>query len=126
MASDYRVAVGHNIALVSLAVVSPQPTSQGLQFTRQINYGDGHVLNQGAYVEWNYGVVKDAAQYVAIMEYFDFEVLATESQNVTIYTRNELYTYRRYNGVAHRPATTWNNFRPRNVVIRITHLELLA
>jgi hypothetical protein len=48
-----------------------------------------------------------------------------KSSVVTIYTRDDLYAYKRYNGIAHRPAPSWESYFPRNVVILIRNLEIL-
>lgn len=122
MASDYRAATGHNVALTFLTPINPQPTSPGVKASRRINFGDGTILEQGLYVEWNYNVVEDAAQLSAILT--PLGLMAAASAEVTIYARNQLYQYRRYNGTAIRPEASWDNFFARNVSIVIRNLVL--
>jgi hypothetical protein len=120
--SDYRSKTGINQTLVSLTKLSPQPTSAGVMATRRIPLGDGSVLDQGLYVEWLYNIVEDAAQLLAILTPLGLHT--AKSAAVTIYTRDDLYAYKRYNGVAVRPAPSWQNYYPRNVTILIRSLEL--
>ena len=123
MASDYRAKVGANVALASLTKMAPQPTSPGVMATRRVTFGDGSVLDQGLYVEWVYNVVEDAAQLLAILTPLGLHT--AKSAAVTIYTRDDLYAYRRFNGVALRPPPSWENYYPRNVTILIRNLEVL-
>jgi len=120
--SDYRAKTGINQTLVSLTRLPTQPTSMGVVATRRVAMGDGSVLDQGLYVEWVYNVIEDATQLLAILTPLGLHT--AKSAAVTIYTRDDLYAYKRYNGVAVRPAPSWQNYFPRNVVIMIRNLEL--
>ena len=120
--SDYRGKTGINQTLVSLTKLAPQPTSIGVQATRRVSFGDGSVLDQGLYVEWVYNVVEDATQLLAILTPLGLHT--AKSAAVTIYTRDDLYAYQRFNGIAVRPAASWQNYYPRNVVILIRNLVL--
>jgi hypothetical protein len=121
--SDYRVAVGHDVALASLTVMNPQPASPGVQITRRLYFGDGSVLDQGLFVEWIYNVVDSAAQLSAILT--PMGLMTASSANVTINARNQLYVYKRYNGRAIRPEASWENYFARNVTIIIRDLVAL-
>jgi len=83
---------------------------------------DGSILDQGLYVEWNYNVIEDAAQLLLVLTPLGLHT--AKSAAVTIYTRDDLYGYQRYNGVAHRPPASWENYFARGVTIRIINLEL--
>jgi hypothetical protein len=122
--SDYRVALGHDVALASLTVMDPQPMSPGVQFTRRLYFGDGSVLDQGFYAEWIYNVVDSAAQLSSILT--PMGLMAAQSALVTIHTRNQLFQYKRYNGTAIRPEANWENYFDRNVTIIIRNLVGLA
>lgn len=122
MPSDYRVKTGINQTLVSLTKLSPQPASAGVKATRRVPLANGSVLDQGLFVEWDYSVVEDATQLLAILTPLGLHT--AKFAPVTIYTRDDLYTYQRYNGVAVRPAASWENFYARNVTILIRNLEL--
>jgi len=121
--SNYRVALGHNVALASLALMAPQPASPGVQFTRRVFFGDGSALDQGLYVEWIYNVVEDAAQLSSILT--PLGLMTASSAAVTINTRNQLFVYKRYNGMAIRPEANWENYFDRNVTIIIRNLVVL-
>jgi hypothetical protein len=121
--SDYRVALGHDVALASLVLMNPQPSSPGVQITRRLYFGDGSVLNQGIFVEWIYNVVESAAQLSAILS--PMGLVAASFADVTINTRDQLYGYRRYNGRAIRPEASWENYFARNVTIIIRDLVAL-
>jgi len=121
--SDYRAAVGSNVALASLTVINPQPTSPGLKATRRIFLGNGSVLDEGLYVEWIYSMVETPAQLTTILTPLGIQSLP--SATVTIYTRNPLYQYKRYTGTAIQPEATWENYFIRNMVIIIRDLKLL-
>jgi len=118
--SDYRVALGHDVALASLALMKPQPTSPGVHVTRRFFMGDGSVLDQGLYVEWIYSVVENAAELSTILT--PMGLMTASSAAVTINTRNQLYAYRRYNGIAIRPEANWENYFARNITIVIRNL----
>ena len=122
MASDYRATPGRDVALTFLVVMDPQPTSPGVKATRRINFGDGTILEQGLYVEWNYNIVEDATQLSQILT--PLGLMSAASAEVTIYTRNQLYQYRRYNGTAIRPEANWDNFFARNITIMIRNLVI--
>ena len=120
--SDYRAKTGINQTLVSLAKLAPQPASAGIMATRRVVAADGSVLDQGLYVEWVYSVVEDAAQLLTILTPLGLHTAKFAA--VTIYTRDDLYVYKRYNGMAIRPAPSWENYYPRDVSILIRNLEL--
>lgn len=100
-----------------------QPYSPGVKATRRTLMGDGSILDQGLYVEWIYSVVESAAQLTTVLAPLGLDVAKT--QEVTIWTRDDLYVFRRYNGVAQRPPASWENYFARNVVILICNLKLL-
>lgn len=121
--SDYRVADGHDVALGSLTVLNPQPRSPGIQYTRQQFGGDGAPVNEGPFVLLIWSVVSNAA-YDQIMT--DFGLTSADSNDVTVYVRDENWDYVRKNGKAIKPRIgderTWNIF-PRDVVILVRGLE---
>jgi len=121
--SDYRAKTGYNQTLASLVKVPLQPSSPGVMATRRLVMADASILDQGLYVDWNYNVIQDAAQLLVVLTPLGLH--AAKSAPVTIYTRDDLYGYQRYHGVAHRPPSSWDNYFARGVTIRIINLELL-
>lgn len=129
----YRVGIGHNIALVSLTVLSPQPRSDGVKFTRQDFAGDGTVIQQGLYVEFVWGIIRNTAAYhealstTSILARFGLD--DDTSADVTIYARDNRLAWKRYNGKAILPEPgaqlDYRSF-PRNIHILIRGLVALA
>ena len=119
----YRVADGHDVALVSLNVLDPQPRSEGIKPTRRTFGGDGTPYDEGKYVELLYSVVSSVTEYQAILDAFG--VKSAGSNEVTVYVRDETFAWTRKNGLAIRPQpgqdVRWSFF-PRDVVILIRDL----
>jgi len=123
--SDYRVADGFNVALGSLTVLSPQPRSSGIQYTRQSFAGDGTPINEGPYVLLIWDVVENKTQYQSILT--TFGLLSADSNDVTVYIRDEEFDYVRKNGKAIKPfpgqGVDYKNYFIRDLVILIRDLE---
>lgn len=126
--SDYRVADGSNVALGSLTVLSPQPRSTGIQYTRREYAADGTPILEGAYINLIWDVLGSVAQYQALLT--TFGLLNTTTNAVTVYIRNENFDYVRKNGVAIKPqigeGVEWSNYFPRSLTILVRNLEAAA
>jgi len=122
--SEYKVLPGFNGATAALVKVPLQPISTGGLATRRTLMGDGSILDQGLYVEWTYSVIEDAAQLLTVLTPLGLHT--AKSAAVTIWTRDDLYAYHRYNGVAQRPPASWENYFARGVIIRICNLVQLS
>lgn len=123
--STYRVGIGHNIALGSLAIINPQPTSRGVQVARRTYGLDATVVEEGRYIELVFGVLEQPSDYLALLAQFGLSASVAKS-NVTVYAPNAVWGFARYNGVAIRPevgaGVTWENYFLRNVVILVRDL----
>jgi hypothetical protein len=67
------------------------------------------------------------ADYLTTLTTFGLNASSTASNPVTIYIRDETYqVWTRLNGIAQQPihgdTVSWN-IRPRNITIRVTHLD---
>lgn len=129
MVTLYKVSsAGHNIALVSLATISPQPHSTGIQATRRTNGADGSVLDEGRFVELEFNLVQNGTMYVALLTQFGVHNSLTNA--VTVYIPDERLAFIRYNGTAVRPQPgrdmRQTRFFPRNITILIKDLEASA
>ena len=126
MASDYRVADGFDVALVSLTVLNPQPKSNGVQFTSRSFAADGTPTNQGPFIELVWTALSNA-NYDTIMTAFG--LTSAYHNDVTIYARDENWDYSRFNGKAIKPNIgedrDWDIF-PRDMRILIRNLEALS
>lgn len=123
--SDYRVGVGSNVVLGSLTVLAPQPRSIGLQYTRVTYSANGVAYFEAPYVELLWSAVASASEYVTILTAFGLN--SSASTLVTVYIRNEQFSYVRMNGRATRPAigrgAAWDNYFVRDVTITVRNLE---
>jgi hypothetical protein len=124
--TTYRIATGHGVALVSLTVLAPQPRSTGVQSTRRTFGADSTVLDEAKFVILEYDFIEDPTAYVALLTLFG--VNSALYANVTIYVRNEVFAFARYNGVAMRPQPgvdlEWDRQFIRN--LRLTVRDLAA
>jgi len=121
--SDYRAYVGHDVALSSLTVLSPQPHSAGIKASQRTYAASGAVYDQGLYVELEWDLLGKVATYTTVLTVFGLHNVLFA--NVTVYVRNRIFSYVRMNGVAVRPQpgpeVDWNIF-PRNIKILVKDL----
>ena len=126
--TTYRVADGHDVALGSLNVLSPQPRSEGIKPTRRTFGGDGTPYDEGKYVELLYSMAATVTEYQAILTAFGIK--SAGSNEVTVYVRDETFAWTRQNGLAIRPEpgadVRWSNYFPRDVVILVRDLAVSA
>ena len=123
--TTYRVATGHNVVLGSLTVLSPQPRSEGMKYTRVNAAASGVVYKEAPYVELVWDLLADATAYQALLTTFGLG--SVESATVTVYIRSDKFSWVRMNGRAVRPevgrGVTWDRYFPRNITILIRDLE---
>lgn len=123
----YRIGLGHDVDLVDLVPIVPQPTSGGVRTTRRTYAADGSLYEEASYCELIFNVLNDAEMYQDLINMFG--VLYALTAPVTIYVRDPVWTPFRYNGTAIRPETSkdmeWSNYFPRNITILIRDLVLL-
>lgn len=124
--STYRGATGHGVALASLTVFSPQPSGGIVRPTRRDYMADSAPNDQGLYVEFAWSLLANVASYTTILTVFGLQ--SAKSANVTIYAKNDLLVWTRYNGLAIRPEPgremSYRSF-PRGVVILVRDLVAL-
>lgn len=120
----YQVADGHDVALISLNPVIPQPTSEGIKATRRSYAASGGVYDEGRYVELEFSVLGSETSYQTLLSEFGVNTVLTN--DVTVYVRDEKYTWVRMNGTAVRPEVgqdvQWRRYFPRNITILIKDL----
>lgn len=124
--TTYRVADGHDVALVSLTVLSPQPAGGIVRPTRRNYLSDGSVVDEGLYVVFTWSSLQNTSAYSTILAAFGIGALQTNE--VTIYAKDDTLSWKRYNGVAVRPTYSdgldYRSF-PRNIQVMIRNLEAL-
>lgn len=127
MTSDYRIATGHGVALVSLTVLSPQPAGRPVRATERTHSLSRAVYDLGLYAEWVFPIIPTAAKYSTLLTTLGLASL--KFAPVTIYTRNERLVYTRYNAIITLPDLgrdgDWSNVFLRGATFRFTELEAL-
>jgi hypothetical protein len=126
--TTYRVAVGADVALGSLADMTPQPRSTGIQYTRRTYAADDSVYEEGPFVELEWDYIESPTAYVTLLTQFSLHDSLTNI--VTVYVRNDQFTFVRMNGKAVRPEMgrelRWDKFFPRNLTILVKNLTTAA
>lgn len=124
----YAVAVGHDIPEGFLVPLNPQPRSVGMKITRRgYNLGASAMdaVDDEPYLELEWSGLGTAAQYRAILEYFGLDT--ANYAKVTVWFRDAAFNWIRRNGTAIRPRirreVQWQDYFPRNIVIRVIGLE---
>lgn len=124
----YKVAVGHNVALVSLAEIVPNPRTSGLQATERSYSANGGVYDSARFVEFEWNIIGSVTAYQALLT--QFGVNSALFADVTIYARYSQLAWVRLNGIAVRPESQRDmklelSF-PRNVVLLVKDIEVAA
>lgn len=123
----YKVGLGHDIDLVDLDDLVPQPHSPGIKPTRRTYGADGTPFDEGLYVELIWNALGSAALYQSILTQLGLNLL--KSSSVTVYVRTDTWTWVRCNGLAIRPelgrGAEWEMPFPRNITVLVRNLELL-
>lgn len=124
--TTYRVAVGHDIALASLTTINPTPRNGEIRALR--TYGDTSALERALHCAFVWDVLETEAAYLAVLAQFGLDDALTSK--VTIYTRSEIFDFKRYNGIAIQPEIgqdgAWERYFARNFTIHVKELEALA
>lgn len=127
MSSDYRIATGHDVALGSLTVLSPQPRGLPVRPTVRTHGLSRVAYDVAPYCEWIFDYFVSATTYNAMLT--TMGLASVGYADVTIYTRGPRLTYIRYNATVTLPEMgrdgDWGNYYLRNVVFRFTELEAL-
>lgn len=124
---DYKLAAGHNVALVSLTVLSPQPRSIGVQVVERTYGLSGSVHESGLYIELNYNYIATPTDYQVLLALMGVNTVLYAP--VTLYAWRKDYDNARYNGIAVRPQigpeAAYSRHRIREVTFLIKHLVAL-
>lgn len=125
MAQYLVSSTGHNVALVDLDPIIPQPRSEGVAATARTFSANGGVYQAGLYVELVWSLLGSADQYRALLAQFGLD--SAVSAEVTIQCRDHAFNWIRFNGTAIRPDIgkdiRWDYF-PRGIVILIRELDV--
>ena len=123
MASSYKIATGSGVALVSLALIAPQPRSEGVKASRRTYSADGAIHDEGLFVNLIFDVIEDSTDLGTLLTQFGLN--AATSAAVTVYVPNQIHTYARYNGTAMRPEIRRESYFLRGIQIVVRDLVAL-
>ena len=130
--TTYRVKTTHDVILASLTVLDPQPSGDCvIQTTRRTFSADGSATDQGRYAIMRWSAYTNAAAYRTLLGLFGLSA-SVASAAVTVYVRDETFTWIRMNGTAIRPEPTrevrWGEVqsRPLRIGILIRDLAVIA
>lgn len=122
--TDYLVAPGFDVALVSLNVITPQPQGDPVAPVERGYGASGYIHDQGSFVKLHWDFIESETEYLTLLTQFGLE--AADNAEVTVYVRNSRFVWTRYNGIAQLPEPMqdmkWAYF-VRDVDIYITGLE---
>lgn len=122
MADQYMVGLGSNIPKASLTVIKPQPRSKGVQYMVQ-EYTTSGSFRDAPYLELEWNVLGSADLYRDVLGLFSLEF--SSQAIVTVWARNEVFTWTRYSGTAMQPPPNWDRAFPRDITILIRGLKRL-
>ncbi len=101
--TNYKVAEGSNVALVSMTDVAPMCRSEGLEYSRSSFAASGAIVREGAHIRLLFDVLESDTEFNSLLALFGLD--SATSAAVTVYIPGPLRTFARYNGTAIRPAT---------------------
>lgn len=125
---SYKAKTGHDQALVDLVDLTPQPASDGLEYTRETDSASESIYAEAPFIwlKWSALTISD---YTTLLGQFGLTV-SNRTQAVTVYIPNEIYTEARYNGTAVLPRkgseVQRREYFLRDVRILVRDLELSA
>lgn len=124
----YKIAEGHDVALLSLTDIDPQPRSEGQKYGRVTPSAAGTDTREAPYIELLWSVIESPAAYQDLLEQFGLDAATTAA--VTLYALNDQLVATRYNGRAVRPVVganmAQNDYFVRNVVILVKDLAVAS
>lgn len=119
-------STGHDVPLLNLNTITPQPRSRGIQATRRSYAADGSVHESGLYIELVFDFKETPTDYQTLLTTFGLSATVA-TNDVTVLIPNPAYSETRYNGTAVRPEVgrdvARENMFLRDIVILIRDLE---
>lgn len=98
----YKIADGLNVPLLSLANIVIQPRSSGMKYARRSYSASGVVLDEGPYIEHLYSSLGwNTSRYRTLLT--QHGLLAATTNEVTVYSQDDLFNWVRFNALAVRP-----------------------
>lgn len=121
--SQYLMADGFNVALESLAAITPQPRSTAGVQAAQREYGaDGSVFESGLFIVLEWTSLGSATDYQTLLGQLGLDNALRNA--ITLYAPNFERVWTRYNGYAIRPAATNYAIFPRDIRVIVNRLQV--
>lgn len=126
--ADYKVAVGHDVALISLVKIDPEPTGDPVAPVQRQYSASGKIHEDAEFLRLHWDHIDSPTEYLALLTLFGLH--DSHQEEVTIYCRDPRLVWTRYNGLAILPEVgvdaKWSNFFLRDVDMYIVDLQGLA
>ena len=97
----YKIAEGHDVALVSMADIAPQPQSNGVEYARSSFAASGAVVREAPFVRLVWSALGSDTEYNTLLALFGLD--SATSAAVTVYVPGVRRAATRFNGTAILP-----------------------
>lgn len=120
----YKVATGYNHAVAAQTDMSPQPRTDGLQYTRRQYAVSGVVLDELPFVALRWSVFESVTEYQSVLSAFG--LTSASYALVSVYIQDEGFNWITRNAIALKPLIgqdgTRTNFMLRDFMILLKNL----
>lgn len=124
----YKVKTGHDQAIGTLVDIDPQPSTVGLEYTREQYAASGIVIQELAFVRLTWTMLDPPSQYTSLLTQFGLSSAAYA--NVSVYIQDERFGWILRNAIAKLPLIgqegSRNNYFLRDFTILLTRLQAQA
>lgn len=118
----YQMASGHDVALIDLDPIVPQPRSpDGVQAAERDFGLDLSVYEQGLFIVLQWSSIQNATGYQTLLGQLGLD--SALRQAITLYAPNFEREWHRWNGYAIRPTSPNFAIFPRDIRILVNQLE---
>ena len=124
----YKIAEGHDVALVSMTDIAPQPQSNGVEYARSSFAASGAVVREAPFVRLVWSALGSDTEYNTLLALFGLD--SATSAAVTVYVPGVRRSATRFNGTAILPVAgdgmEHSQYFLRDVTILIRDLVVAA
>lgn len=123
--TQYLWAPSHNVALVDLLPIDPQPSTIGWEYTREQYAASGIVIQEAPFVRMNWSMLESTDQYQDLLDQID--LMTDITAPISVYLQDERYNWVLRNAVAVLPLIgsqgSRNNYFLRDFTILLKNLQ---
>lgn len=121
----YLVAQGHDVALLDLDPIVPQPRSpEGVQAAQRDFGADGSVFETGLFIRLQWSSLGNATAYQTLLAQLGLDDQLRQA--ITLYAPNFEREWKRWNGYAVRPAAANYAIFPRDIEVVVNRLAVIG